>query len=50
MRRFAYVDFASPELQNMAVALSESFFEGRKLLIKRGEQQSKTVRPIAKAC
>ena len=35
--RFAYVDFATPELQEIAINLSESFFEGRKLLIKRGE-------------
>lgn len=34
---FAYVDFATPELQALGVGLSESFFEGRKLLIKLGE-------------
>lgn len=34
---FAYVDFATPELQDLGVALSETFFEGRKLLIKKGE-------------
>ena len=38
MDRFAYVDFATPELQDLAVGLSESFFEGRKLLIKKGER------------
>lgn len=37
MDRFAYVDFATPELQDIGVALSETFFEGRKLLIKKGQ-------------
>ena len=39
MIRFAYVDFATPELQKIAIDLSESFFEGRKLLIKSGRSR-----------
>ncbi|KAK1923126.1 RNA-binding protein rnp24 [Papiliotrema laurentii] len=44
-RGFAYVDFATPELQEIAINLSESFFEGRKLLIKRGDDHA--VKPDA---
>ncbi|WRT70733.1 uncharacterized protein IL334_007731 [Kwoniella shivajii] len=39
---FAYVDFRSPELQALAVGLSEKFFEGRKLLIKKGDDHAPT--------
>ena len=35
--RFAYVDFATPELQKKALALSETLLDGRKVLIKMGE-------------
>lgn len=35
--RFAYVDFATPELQRKAVGLSETLLDGRKVLIKMGE-------------
>lgn len=34
--RFAYVDFASEELQQAAVRLSEGMLEGRRVLIKLG--------------
>lgn len=34
---FAYVDFTSPENQALAVQLSEKLIEGRKVLIKRGD-------------
>ena len=34
--RFAYVDFATPELQRKAVGLSETLLDGRKVLIKMG--------------
>nr|XP_018259767.1 RNA-binding protein rnp24 [Kwoniella dejecticola CBS 10117]OBR81925.1 RNA-binding protein rnp24 [Kwoniella dejecticola CBS 10117] len=39
---FAYVDFKTPELQTLAVGLSEKFFEGRKVLIKKGDDHSAT--------
>ncbi|WWC72616.1 uncharacterized protein I206_106578 [Kwoniella pini CBS 10737] len=39
---FAYVDFKTPELQSLAVDLSEKFFEGRKVLIKKGDDHSAT--------
>ncbi|KAK6906551.1 hypothetical protein I203_100536 [Kwoniella mangroviensis CBS 8507] len=39
---FAYVDFKSPELQALAVGLSEKFFEGRKVLIKKGDDHGPT--------
>jgi len=41
MVRFAYVDFATPELQKKALALSEMLFDGRKVLIKMGESESR---------
>ncbi|WVO20429.1 uncharacterized protein IAS62_001725 [Cryptococcus decagattii] len=37
---FAYVDFATPELQELGVQLSERNFEGRRLLIKKGDDHS----------
>ncbi|WVW80793.1 hypothetical protein I302_102780 [Kwoniella bestiolae CBS 10118] len=39
---FAYVDFRTPELQALAVGLSEKFFEGRKVLIKKGDDHAPT--------
>ncbi|WVQ63369.1 uncharacterized protein L199_001522 [Kwoniella botswanensis] len=39
---FAYVDFKTPELQGLAVGLSEKFFEGRKVLIKKGDDHAPT--------
>ncbi|WWD20742.1 hypothetical protein CI109_105218 [Kwoniella shandongensis] len=39
---FAYVDLASPALQGLAVQLSERFFEGRRLLIKKGDDHNPT--------
>ncbi|WWC92349.1 uncharacterized protein L201_007304 [Kwoniella dendrophila CBS 6074] len=39
---FAYVDFKTPELQALAVDLSEKFFEGRKVLIKKGDDHAPT--------
>ncbi|KAK8850560.1 hypothetical protein IAR55_004478 [Kwoniella newhampshirensis] len=39
---FAYVDLASPALQGLAVQLSERFFEGRRLLIKNGDDHDPT--------
>lgn len=45
MGRFAFVDFATPELQKLAVGLSERLLEGRKVLIKLGKSQIK-LRPI----
>ncbi|ORX40994.1 hypothetical protein BD324DRAFT_678396 [Kockovaella imperatae] len=39
---FAYADFATPELQALGVQLSEAFFEGRKLLIKLGNDHKET--------
>ncbi|KAF8345558.1 hypothetical protein F5887DRAFT_1102295 [Amanita rubescens] len=36
-RGFAYVDFAAPEAQTRAIALSEQHLIGRKLLIKDGD-------------
>ncbi|OCF33678.1 RNA-binding protein rnp24 [Kwoniella heveanensis BCC8398] len=37
---FAYVDFVSPEMQELAVALSERPYEGRRLLIKKGDDHT----------
>lgn len=34
--RFAYVDFATPELQQQALKMSETLLDGRKVLIKLG--------------
>ena len=34
--RFAYVDFATPDAKNIAIAMSENHLEGRRLLIKDG--------------
>lgn len=39
---FAYVDFATPELQELGVQLSERNFEGRRLLIKKGDDHNPT--------
>ncbi|KAH7343865.1 hypothetical protein B0J17DRAFT_644282 [Rhizoctonia solani] len=36
-RGFAYVDFATPEGQTIAVTLSEKNLDGRRLLIKKGD-------------
>ena len=36
-RRFAYVDLATPELQSLALTLSERMVDGRKVLIKLGK-------------
>ncbi|CAE7221273.1 unnamed protein product [Rhizoctonia solani] len=36
-RGFAYVDFTTPEAQTIAVTLSEKNLDGRKLLIKKGD-------------
>ncbi|EGO02359.1 hypothetical protein SERLA73DRAFT_166802 [Serpula lacrymans var. lacrymans S7.3] len=43
---FAYVDFASPDVKVIAITLSERDFQGRKLLIKDGDDF--TGRPAAK--
>ncbi|WVR08629.1 hypothetical protein IAU60_005685 [Kwoniella sp. DSM 27419] len=39
---FAYVDFHTPEQQALAIALSEKPFEGRRLLIKKGDDHAPT--------
>ncbi|CUA70250.1 hypothetical protein RSOLAG22IIIB_00602 [Rhizoctonia solani] len=36
-RGFAYVDFTTPEAQTIAITLSEKNLDGRKLLIKKGD-------------
>ncbi|KDQ64140.1 hypothetical protein JAAARDRAFT_117688 [Jaapia argillacea MUCL 33604] len=36
-RGFAYVDFSSPDAKVIAIAMSEQHFEGRRLLIKDGD-------------
>ncbi|CAE6481736.1 unnamed protein product [Rhizoctonia solani] len=36
-RGFAYIDFTTPEAQTIAVTLSEKNLDGRKLLIKKGD-------------
>ncbi|KAG8745537.1 hypothetical protein FRC10_007715 [Ceratobasidium sp. 414] len=36
LNRFAYVDFATPDAQTLAIAFSEKNLDGRKLLIKNG--------------
>ncbi|WVQ95640.1 hypothetical protein IAU59_002738 [Kwoniella sp. CBS 9459] len=43
---FAYVDFVTPEIQELAVALSERPYEGRRLLIKKGDDH--TAQPTAR--
>ncbi|KAK4685516.1 hypothetical protein P7C73_g4630, partial [Tremellales sp. Uapishka_1] len=40
--RFAYVDFATPELQALALKLSEKPLEGRRVLIKLGDDHNPT--------
>ncbi|WVF68213.1 hypothetical protein IAT40_002978 [Kwoniella sp. CBS 6097] len=49
---FAYVDFVSPEIQELAVALSERPYEGRRLLIKKGDDHvaqptARTPKPLS---
>ncbi|EKM59782.1 uncharacterized protein PHACADRAFT_137996 [Phanerochaete carnosa HHB-10118-sp] len=46
-RGFAYVDFATPEAKTIAITLSENPLDGRKLLIKDGDDF--TGRPAATA-
>ena len=40
--RFAYVDFATPDAKTIAITMSESHLDGRKLLIKDGEWSGPT--------
>ena len=48
--RFAYVDLATPELQAMAVGLSEGMLEGRRLLIKLGELRAELEEHLMTVC
>lgn len=43
LRRFAYVDFATPDAKTIAITMSENHLEGRKLLIKDGENPARTL-------
>lgn len=40
---FAYVDFATPEAKQVAITMSESPLDGRRLLIKNGAWYLQTI-------